>query len=231
MSIALTSPTLGRLLFSVRNLLNQPNAANSFWTDAEIVDYINEGIRTYFAEVSNVDEGQFTTNSDLNIVAGSETVALPSACFEIKALYKKVANGYDILPYNNNITSGYTTLGGTDTNGYLPYYFFRENSIVLRPTPQFSETAGLRIEYIAFPDFLNGASDTLPAGVSPIFKQLIEMYAVYKAKLKESLVNGVDTTALAKENLNQIYVQFKSVIVNRSKYPIFTVPFSPESEY
>jgi hypothetical protein len=231
MSVALKSPSLGKLVTSVRNLLNQPNAANSFWSDVELVDYINEGVRMYFAEVSNVDEGQFTNVVSLDIVSGVETIVLPDDFFEARALYKTVESGYEILAYNNNITSGYSTQGGTGGSSYLPYYFFRGNSLVLRPTPNFSETGGLRLEYIAEPDVLNLANDLMPPGVSPIFKQLIEMYAVYKAKLKESLVNGVDTAALARQNLDSIYSQFKAVIVNRSKYPTFTVPFSPESEY
>lgn len=231
MSVALKSPSLGKLVFSVRSLLNQPNATNSFWTDVELIEYINEGVRMYFAEVSTVDEGQFTKSVTLDVVANVETIDLPADFFEARALYKVVNGGYSILPYDNNITSGYSTQGGTGGDSYLPYYFFRENSLVLRPVPQFSETASLRLEYIAEPDVLNMANDLLPPGVSPIFKQLIEMYAVYKAKLKESLVNGVDTSSLARSNLEQIYSQFKSVIVNRSKYPVFVVPFSPESEY
>ena len=56
------------------------------------------------------------------------------------------------------------------------------------------------------------------------------MYAVQKAKLKESLTNGTDTGALARQQLSDIYQLFKDTIRGRSKYPTFTVPFNPESD-
>jgi hypothetical protein len=79
-----------------------------------------------------------------------------------------------------------------------------------------------------FPDQMSVGADTLTAQVSPIFKQLVEMYAVYKAKLKESLVNGVVLHTVAKENLNELYASFKEAIERRSKNPTFVQPFNPE---
>src|SRR5687768_2519285 len=100
----LSSPTLQNLITSIRSFLNQRNPNNSFWTDEELTAYLNEGVRMYFVEVVQNDEGYFTTQSDLNITADAETVALPSDCFQVKALYKKVTDGYEILPYRNNVT-------------------------------------------------------------------------------------------------------------------------------
>jgi hypothetical protein len=227
MALQLTSNTLGKYLRTVRNLLNQPNAANSFWSDEELTDYLNEGIRMYFIEVTGNDEGAWTKIADLNIVSGTETVALPSDCFEVKALYKSVTNGYEVLPYRNHESDSYSTNGGSSAESYFPAYYFRENNLVLRPVPNFSQTAGLRIEYVYFPDMLQNAGDVASTNIVPIFKQLIEMYAVYKAKLKESLVNGVDTTVLAKDNLNQIHKQFVDTVQNRSRYPQFIKAFNP----
>lgn len=227
----LTSPTLTTILGNVRNLLNQPNSANSFWSDAEITSYINEAIRIYFAELSKIDEGYFTTQTDLNVTNGVETVALPSDFFSLRALYKKSGTLYVMLPYRNNLTEGYDTTSGSSSDAYLPYYYFRGNSLVLRPIPGFSETASLRLEYIQFPDTLVNGSDTQTAQISPVFNQVIEMYAVYKAKMKESLVTGVDTSALARDNLAVLTKQYTDVIQNRSKNPTFTKAFNPESEF
>lgn len=231
MAITLTSASLGSYITSVRNLLNQPNAANSFWSDAEIVAYLNEAIRMYFLEVTNNDEGFWTKTANLDIVANTETVALPTDCFEIKAVYKAVTNGYVVLPYRNAESDSYTTLGGTSGDVYFPSYYFRENSIVLRPVPNFSQTAGLSVEYIYFPDMLQNSGDTMSNNMLPIFRQLIEMYAVYKAKLKESLTNGVDMTPVAKANLGEIYKLFIDTVRNRSKYPQYVKPFSPENTW
>lgn len=231
MAFALAPSTLGSYIVSVRDMLNQPNASNSFWSDAEITRYLNEAIRIYYLEITNNDEGFWTKTADLNVVTDVETVALPSDCFEVKAVYKAVNNGFVVLPYRNAESDSYTTQGGSGTDTFFPSYYFRENSIVLRPVPNFSQTAGLRIEYIYFPDMLANPGDVMSANVLPIFKQMIEMYAVYKAKLKESLTNGTDTSALAKANFQELYKLFIDTARNRSRYPQFTKPFSPENTW
>jgi hypothetical protein len=212
-------------------MLNQPNASNSFWSDAEITRYLNEAIRIYYLEITNNDEGFWTKIADLDVVSNVETVALPTDCFEIKAVYKAIPNGYVVLPYRNMESESYTTQGGSGGSTYFPSYYFRENSIVLRPVPNFSETASLRIEYIYFPDMLSAPGDTMSSNVLPIFKQMVEMYAVYKAKLKESLTNGTDTSALAKANFDELYRLFIDTARNRSKYPQFVKAFNPENTW
>lgn len=231
MAIPLASSTLGSYITAVRDMLNQPNASNSFWSDAELTRYLNEAIRIYFLEITNNDEGFWTKVVDLNVVSNVETVALPTDCFEVKAVYKTIPNGYVVLPYRNMESDSYTTQGGTGSTTYFPSYYFRENNLVLRPVPNFSETAGLRVEYIYFPDMLASPGDTMSDNVLPIFKQLIEMYAVYKAKLKESLTNGTDTSSLAKQNFNELYRLFIDTARNRSKYPQFLKPWNPENTW
>lgn len=226
----LASPTLGKLLTNVRNFLGQPNPSNSRWSDQELTEYLNEAVRMYFAEVILNAEGQFSAVSDLNIVSDTETVDLPTDFYEVIRLYKKTNDSYEILSYQNNLTDGYTTQGGSGGSTYFPYYFFRGNKLVLRPTPNFSETAGLRLEYIQFPDTMVNGGDSLTSSVSPIFKQLIEMYAVYKAKVQESLTNNTNLYGPAQENLTSIYGMFKTAISGRSKSPQYTVPFNPEGE-
>lgn len=226
----LASPTLGKLVSNVRNFLGQPNPSNSRWSDQDLTEYLNEAVRMYFAEVILNAEGQFTTVTDLNIVSGAETVDLPTDFYEVKALYKKTSDSYEILPYQNNLTSSYSRQGDQGGSTYFPSYYFRGNKLVLRPIPDFSETAGLRLEYIQFPDTMINGGDALTSGVSPIFKQLIEMYAVYKAKVQESLTNNTNLYGPAQENLNTIYGMFKTSISSRSKYPQFTKAWNPEGE-
>jgi len=211
-------------------MLSSNDPQNSFWTDSELSSYLNEGVRLYFLECVQVNEGYFTTTADLDITANTETIALPSDCFQIKNVWKSVTNGYIILPYRNTLTEGYSTQGGTSSEAYLPFYYFQGNNLVLRPTPNFSQTAGIRIEYIQFPDQMIYGGDQLNAQISPVFKQLLVMYAVYKAKLRESMVNGVVMHKIPEENLNTIYTQFKDTLQRRSKNPTYIVPFNPETE-
>lgn len=233
----LTSPTLGKIISNVRNLLGQTNAANSKWTDDELTEYINEGVRLYFAEVVKNYEGYFTISTDpqsggsgnLSYTAGSDLVALPSDCFQVKCAYILRPQGWSILEYRNDLTHGYWTGGGNgNPNVYQPFYFFQGNNMVLRPMPNQSSSNAIKLDYIQLPDQMVNGGDTLTNQVSPVFKQLIEMYAVYKAKLKQSMSTGTDLTALPKANLGEIYANFKNTIMPRSAYPLYTEPFNPE---
>lgn len=226
----LSSPTAQQLITETRIMLNQQDPGNSFWKDDELLIYLNEGIRIYFTELVSVNEGDFVTTANLDIVGGTETVTLPTDFFKVRALYKKQSDGYILLPYRNNLTEGYLTNGAATGDLYLPYYYFRANQLVLRPIPVSSDTAGLKLEYIQFPETLVWGGDTMSTQISPLFKQIIVMYAVYKAKLKESMVNGVAMYKVPQENLAELYKNFKDTIAIRSKNPTFVIPYNPETD-
>lgn len=223
----LSQPALSRIITEARLLLNQTKATNSFWSDEELGNYVNDGIRKYFLELISHDEGQFHAVTDLDIVANQETVALPSDFFRIKAVYKHTDTGYQLLRYWNNHITSYDANNNASANNYSPYYYFRENNLVLRPIPGFNETAALRIEYTQLPEQLILGTDTLPTGVSAVFKELIVMYCVYKAKVKESLVTGTDTASVAATLLEDTHRIFKESVSNRSTSVQFIAPFNP----
>jgi hypothetical protein len=226
----LSAPSADELITDVRNLLNQPSSTNSFWTDEEILSYINEAIRRYFTEVVQTAGGQFNTTDTLDVVAGTETVALPADFFEVRAVYRAVSGGYEIMSYRNNLTSGYSNASSGGGDMFVPSYYLRGNSLVLRPVPNVSETDALLVEYVQFPETILTGGDSMTSQVSPVFRDMVVTYAVYKAKLKESLVSGVDTSKLARENLNDLFTVFKDTISKRSYNPTFVQPFSPEEE-
>lgn len=231
MAISLISPVLDTLITDVRTMLNQLDSNNSFWSDDELTRYLNEAVRRYFQEVVIKYDGQFTTTTNLDLVSGVEAVPLPGDCFEIKVLYKNINSGqrYEALEFNNNVTDGFQASQCDDPNTYLPYYFFRGNSVVLRAAPQFSETGGLLLEYVQFPTEMISGGDPLTNQVAPIFKDLIEMYAIYKAKLKESLVTGNTVHVNAQQALESMWQSFKDVIDSRTAYPKYVQPFNPEN--
>ena len=230
MSTPLVSPTLQDIIQAVRDLLNQPDPNNSFWNDEELTRYANEALRIHMAELADIDEGQFAATTTLNIVSGQETVALPSDFFMARGLFKVLNNGRVLLPYRNNLTEGVETTGNSDSSGYLPSYSFRGNSFVLNPPPNFSETGGLFLEYVQLPASMLDGADTLTAQISALFRQSVEMYVVYKAKLKESLANGIRVHDVAAENFRDLFKQFKDMSAKRSRNPTAVIPFNPEYE-
>lgn len=210
-----------------RLLLRQPKSENSRWSDAEIASYLNDGIQKYFLHINEVGEGQFDKTVDLDLVANTETVALPTDFYSVKALYRKQGTARQILRYNNNIIGSYDTTGASGTS-YTPQYYFRVNNLVLRPIPGASETGGLVLEYTSFPEVLLYGGDSLTAGISPLFKELCVVYAAYKCKITDdSTSSGNQTRQALKEHLSDLFEQFKHQVVERSKYPNFITPFNP----
>jgi len=228
----LTSPTVDDLVANVRTLLGQPNAVNSTWSDEELTQYLNEAVRRYFAEVVLRMERSFITTAALDCTVNVETMALPSDFFKVKNLYVKVTGGFELLPYRNNLTNGYsTTGGGTTAENYRPDYFLRGSNIVLHPVPNFTSTNGtFLLEYVSFPSTLVTGGDALTSHVSPVFKDLIETYAAYKAKLRESAMSGVDTYSGYLQNLNDLFSAFKEVVTQVSANPTYVQAWNPEGE-
>lgn len=227
MSTPLVSPTVQAMLQSIRNMLNQPDPNNSYWTDSELLEYINEAIRVYFAEYSATNEGNFTTTASLDITSGTRTIALPSDFFKVKALYRVTTGENVLLEYKNNLSRSYATTGSATGSGYTPAYYFQGNNIVLHDTPGFSEVGGLFLEYLQFPETMLNGSDTLTAQISPIFRQIVERYALYLAKLKESLGNGTVIPTSLTQNLADLVAQFREIIQLRSKNPTYAQAFDP----
>lgn len=224
---ALTSPTLERLIREIRVILNQPKAENSRWSDAELGNYVNDAIQKYFLVINEAAEGQFDKSASLTTVSGTETVDLPSDFFTIKALYSVQNNDRILLRYDNNIVSGYDAATNGGSSNYEPSYYFRGNKLVLRPIPGFSSSTALSLEYTAFPETLLTGSDTMTVAISPLFKELVVMYGVYKAKMKDDLVNGSNTRGAAEAHLADLYNNFKHQVVDRSKFPLRITPFNP----
>lgn len=224
----LVTPTLEKLIQDARVMLNQPRAENSRYTPAAMTTWANNAIRQIFGIVNKQAEGQFDKTTTLNIVLNTETVALPTDCFSIRALYKVQGTVNRRLEYkpdvildydNNSQNSGSTT--------YEPYYYLRGNNLVLRPIPGFSETGGLILEYTAYPQILVSSADTLDAGVSPLFEELITSYVIYKAKMQDDLAGGGSSRVPAQEHMADLYRNFKDQLSERSKAPLYISPFEP----
>ncbi len=224
----LVAPTLERLIRDARVLLGQPKAENSRWSDSELSSYANDAIQQIFLFINEIGEGQFDKSANLDIASGVETVDLPSDCFAIKALYKVQGTVNRRLEYRQSVLSDYdNNSNSSGSSAYEPYYYLRGNKIVLRPTPGFTEANSLVIEYTAYPSVLLYSADSLDNGISPLFKEMVVMYIVSKAKLKDDLVSGGNSRNAAETHLGNLYVNFKHQLSERSKAPQYVSPFEP----
>lgn len=224
----LVAPTLEKLVREARILLRQPKAENSRFTDNELINYANDALQQIFLTVNEASEGQFDKTATLDIVNAVETVALPADCFAIRGVWKLQNTIWRRLEYKQNIMMDFdVTATNSGSTTYEPYYYLRGNNLVLRPIPGFSEAASLKIEYTAYPSVLVSGADTMDAGISPLFKELIVMYIVAKAKLTDDLNGGGQGYQLAASHRDDLFRQFKHQLMERAKAPQYITVFEP----
>ncbi len=234
--MALVAPKLERLIRDARQLLNQPKAENSRFSDAELTSYANDAIQQIFHTVNEAGEGQFDQSTSavgnvsypgLNVTSGVETVPLPTDCFSIKGVWLTQGTVKRRLEYRQNILDDYTSTTAGQSS-FEPYYYLRGNSLVLRPIPGYTSTDNpLTIEYTAYPSVLVYGGDSMDNGISPLFKELVVMYIVAKAKLKDDLSGSGQGYALACSHRDDLFRQFKHQLSERSKAPQFITSFEP----
>jgi hypothetical protein len=223
------APKLERIIKNVRMMLNQPKAENSRFSDAELTQWANDAIQQIFLTINEAGEGQFDAITSLNVTNAVETVALPSDCFAVKAVWWTQSNIKRRLEYRQNTLMDYDM---TNTNSgqttYEPYYYFRGNSLVLRPIPGFTSTdSPLTVEYTAYPQVLVYGGDTMDSGISPLFRELIESYVIAKAKFRDDLSGMGQGYELANSRMVDLFHQFRHQVIERSKAPQYITPFEP----
>lgn len=94
------STALSSLVTRVRDLINEPTA--SFWTDAELLRYMNGGINDLFRRIKDNIQDDFFTLDETNVAAAANTAALtgvPSNVAEIRGLLPRSLTSYPNLRF------------------------------------------------------------------------------------------------------------------------------------
>jgi len=154
----------------VRSEFNQASALG-FISNDEIDRWANEGYYKYVLMLMKAHQGYFETSALLDIVANTETIALPQnftanekSLLDVVIVEKVVSGARIPLQYRKRYDQPNQTTGGSAGETYLPTYDFRGNNLVLEPTPVSAETDGIRIIYKALPPRLR--SGTASAGAA-----------------------------------------------------------------
>lgn len=175
---------LGEIRTLVRNLLDEPS--EGFWTDTELNIYINAAYEHYYLRIINSDyAGVLTTRTSLNIVAATDTVALPSDFLKHKKL-ERVFDTYKVpIDYNERHEMG-TQTSGADSGNYLPTWQIVGSDIVLEPPPSTSASNGLLLWYYPELTELSADGDTPVTGFRKNWHKMLAVKACVFAKgLKE----------------------------------------------
>lgn len=161
--------------------LNDPSSIR--YTAAIKTRFINLAYIEYYNILVKAGyQGLLATPTDLNIVANTETVALPTDFFYLLKLSRNLnSKRITMKPYIK--LEGVTwTAGVAAGDAYIPKYSIRGTNIVLDPLPSTSVTAAIHCEY--FPVATEMTTDgTSPAiGFSAQFHPMIPLKAAILLK-------------------------------------------------
>ena len=136
----------------LRRLLRETTAADSFWTDPDLLDLFNSAIDLRNMQLGDAHEGWSTITADIDLVADQGNYAIPEGTDRIKRILIVKTEGsatFEVpLTRNERWTEPlYQTSGSTVGRiGQIPTYRVKGEFITLEPKPTEAVVRGLKIE-------------------------------------------------------------------------------------
>lgn len=182
---------LGELRTKTRYYLDDDSG--TWWVDGEVNNYINIAYGHYYQElISHGYDGLLQAPVNLNIVASTDTIALPTDFFKVKTLLRVIDTRKIPLKYYRNYdNTEYTTNCGE----YVPTYDFQGLNLKLYPVPDSSYTAGLTLRYWPVMEELVDDIDAPVDGFIVSWHNMIPLLAAIFAKggREESDISGLSS--------------------------------------
>ena len=221
------------LLTKIRRQLDESSPA--FWTDDELIDYVNEGYIHYWQWL--IQAGHPAAISDpstsLDIVDGVNEIALPLDFVKARLVERVMDSATIPMEFFERFDTSNRT-SGVSTNsllGYVPRYRFQGPSLVLEPTPCMSQTGGILLTYFYNPDRLT-SGDTPSAPFDDLYSDLLVLYAIICAKEHEEMISpgtgGVDSAPFL-GRLQRLEQKFKESIEPMSTQRLYSEAFGIET--
>lgn len=151
----------------VRRLLRETTAADSFWSDTDLLDYFNTAQDLRFMDLADSDEGWFTEPWVTNIVANQKEYTIPEGTDRVKRVVLIFTEGGRTLEIpltrNERWSDPMVTQSGVATGaiGAMPTYRIVGEEVWLEPPPTEARTNGLRIELEAAPARISADGDKI----------------------------------------------------------------------
>jgi hypothetical protein len=175
--------TLAQIKQRVRDLVDTESA--DFVDDAEILRYINEGIKVCEAEIHRLNEDYYKKDATLALVSGTSEYSLPSDIYaqKIRRIFfdDGLTKKYEILPVTDEKAH---YIDDNETRFYYRLLFNESNEKVIKlyPTPSENDSSSVVITYIK--DAAQLASDSDETDI-PEFSQFVVDFARYRILQKE----------------------------------------------
>lgn len=204
--------TLTELDTETRYHLNDDNSDR--YTSAIVTKFINNAYRHYYNKLVQAGyKGLLSAPAELDLVATTQTVALPSDFYKCFKLSKVQTSYRTPLQYRSNLETSVYTGGVAVGDGYKPDYDFQGTDILLQPAPSASETGALYLEYWATMTELSSGTDTVTGGFSPEWQPMIPLRAAVFLKGGREEEEVRNLTAM----LDDYESEFKSFINSMTK--------------
>jgi hypothetical protein len=183
----------------VRTLLRETTAADSYWSDAELLIYANlcQDIRA--TQMLEAHEGWFTDRFEDDLVANQGEYTLPEGTDRVKRVLLKWSDTGLEVPLirnerwsdsvTNNAGGSVAVLGGT-----LPTYRLVGEVLLLEPAPTEARTDGLVAEIESLPARITGDASKFDLKYPSMFETLITFDIWDMALGVEDAQGNVDTT-------------------------------------
>ncbi len=151
----------------LRRLLRETAAADSFWTDPELLDYFNHAIDLRVMHLAESHEGWVTDTFDIDLIADQGEYAIPEGTDRIKRVLIVFVEGSSTFEVPLVRAERFseplyqTTSTAVGRIGQVPTYRFKGEYLILEPRPTVAVTNGLKIELEAAPARLAADGDKL----------------------------------------------------------------------
>lgn len=162
----------------IRTLLRETTAADSYWTDAELLLYANLCQDMRASQMIEAHEGWFTDRFETDLVAGQGEYTIPEGTDRVKRVLLKYEDTGLELPlarnerWSDSVVNADTSAVGT-LGGVTPTYRFVGEVLLLEPQPTVSRTNGLVLEVESLPARLTGDASKFDLKYPSMFETLL----------------------------------------------------------
>lgn len=190
-------------------------------TDADIIDWINDGQR----EAVMQNEGLLEDQATIDVVAGTDRYAIPATVFSLNTIHyrRDTSSPYYLLTYLN-VNDFNKHIDGWDDSeirGEPAAWTEIEQEIVLFPNPDTSVTAGLKYVFSRYPVDVTAVSggSGITLDLPEYYHQFVVNYVLMKAyEMDEDAEQSQAKAGVVQADLN--YNEARRNLSGRDTYPV-----------
>lgn len=151
--------TLANMRTRIRNLSGVRSVS---FSDANLLFEINNSIAELYDKLVAANADYYESTNDFNIVSGTDSYALPSDFYKAVGVSVKRNDGtyFPMKKYNRSDRHEWSLYRYRANAREYVEYRIRGSNIIFNPTPNWTETAGVRMYYIPAPTKLVNDGDT-----------------------------------------------------------------------